>query len=156
MRACRAGIGLVGRHQIAGWSFNGLRSQYMLAGPPGWVRVRLPLVHVRSSSFTSPPRSQGPGLVPHVDYFTHLLWRQLAEGAVVSVSLTIRNATERFGLSPLFGMAAFENVTILALCGSNDGMTQVRSARCIDISAGPGCFVERRPRRGRQHHTQTP
>ncbi len=69
---------------------------------------------------------QGPGLVPHVDYFNHILWRQLAIGAVVDMSLSVFNGTVATN-NP--GVAVAGNVSVLTMCGANDGVSTVLAAR---------------------------
>ncbi len=75
---------------------------------------------------------QGPGLVPHVDYYTHLLWRQLAVGAVIDMGLTVLNGTL---ITNNPGVAAAGNVSVLTMCGGNDGNTTVRPARTWVVPA---------------------
>jgi hypothetical protein len=57
---------------------------------------------------------QGPGLIPHVDYYTHLLWRQLALGPVINTLVGVTGAT-----------ATTINVTLGAFCYQNDGVSKV-------------------------------
>ncbi len=53
--------------------------------------------------------------MPHVDYFTHLLWRQMALGPVINAPVSVSGAT-----------ASSINVTMSALCFDNDGVSKVR------------------------------
>jgi hypothetical protein len=67
------GAHMVGRHNIVGWSFTERMSQYMLAGPPGWV-----------NSSMGAPR-------PHPDYYTHVLWKQLVGTTVLHTIFNYNN-----------------------------------------------------------------
>ena len=64
-----AGFHRVHRQDIAGWSFAFGKSNYMLAGPPGWTN------------------GTHDTLTPHPDYFTTLLWRQLMGQRVLNTTL---------------------------------------------------------------------
>jgi len=59
------GLSQINRQDIAGWSFLGLVSQYMLVGPPGWVNG--------SSELT-----------PHPDWYSTVLWKQLMGNSVLN------------------------------------------------------------------------
>jgi len=59
------GLTQINRQDIAGWSFSGLVSQYMLIGPPGWV-------------------NGSAELKPHPDWYSTVLWKQLMGNSVLN------------------------------------------------------------------------
>lgn len=61
------GLTQINRQDVAGWSFLGLESHYALAGPPGWTN---------GSAL----------LVPHADWFTTVLFKQLMGTRVLNFS----------------------------------------------------------------------
>jgi hypothetical protein len=61
------GVAQVNRQDLTGFSSQTEPSQYLLAGPPGWVR--------------------GPGLTPHPDYFLAVLFKQIVGSAALNVTV---------------------------------------------------------------------
>jgi len=59
------GVNQINRQDVAGWSFIGIASNYMLAGPPGWTKG-------------------SAALRPHPDWFTTVLWKQLMGTSVLN------------------------------------------------------------------------
>jgi len=76
----QAGWQQVNRQDLAGLSFTNGGSQYTLFGPPGWTNGSAGLV--------------SPGLSPHPDYFTTLLWKKLMGGAVLNSSFELGGSSE--------------------------------------------------------------
>ncbi len=65
-----------------------------------------------------------------MDYYTHILWRQLAIGAVVNMALSVFNGT----VADTPGVAVAGNVSVLTMCGTNDGVSTVRPRlRCAAL-----------------------
>jgi len=63
------GVDQINRQDVAGWSFPGLASNYMLAGPPGWTN--------------------GSALLrPHPDWYITVLWKQLMGNTVLNFTWT--------------------------------------------------------------------
>jgi len=59
------GLTQINRQDVAGWSFLGLQSHYMLAGPPGWTHG-------------------SAELRPHPDWYSTVLWKQLMGNTVLN------------------------------------------------------------------------
>jgi len=59
------GLTQINRQDVAGWSFLGLKSNYMLAGPPGWTKG-------------------SAELTPHPDWYSTVLWKQLMGNTVLN------------------------------------------------------------------------
>ena len=80
------GMDRLHRQDVAGWSFTGGMSHYQLAGPAGWV-------------------SGAAALMPHPDWFTSVLHKQLTSAGVLAAALA--------------APAAAANVSVYAWCGSS-------------------------------------
>jgi len=59
------GVTQINRQDLAGWSFIGIQSNYMLAGPPGWTHG-------------------SADMRPHPDWFSTVLWKQLMGNTVLN------------------------------------------------------------------------
>jgi heparanase 1 len=67
--AAARGAAQINRQDLAGWSFLGRPSHYELVGPPGWL-------------------NGSAALVPHPDYYTTVLFKQVMGGRVLNTSLS--------------------------------------------------------------------
>jgi hypothetical protein len=80
---------------------------------------------------------QGGGLTPHVDYFTHVLWRQLARGPVINAAIAVSGAT-----------VSNINVTMSVMCFDNDGVSKAspppppprRATTTVRLWRDPACW----------------
>ena len=70
------GAARLNRQDISGWSFLGRKSNYQLAGPPGWLTDVV--------NGTATPST----LIPHPDWYTTVLWKQLM-GTGILANLTV-------------------------------------------------------------------
>lgn len=79
------GMDRLHRQDIAGWSFTGGMSHYQLAGPAGW-------------------ESGADALMPHPDWFTSVLHKQLVAQAILPATVS--------------GPASTSDVSVYAWCGT--------------------------------------
>ena len=100
-----AGAARMNRQDFAGWSFLGRKSNYQLAGPPGWVR------DTDSTQST---------LSPHPDWYLTVLWKQIM-GARVLGNVTVNNTAVGVADTPELTDMVPNNVSVQVWCSNSKG-----------------------------------
>lgn len=107
------GMDRLHRQDIAGWSFTGGMSHYQLAGPAGWV-------------------SGSAALMPHPDWFTTVLHKQLVDRVILPATLAAPEAAANVSAFAWCGTAGAQGLGGLTVVYTNPTANDVT----LDFSAG--------------------